>query len=119
MYRCFQEAGDMVMCKSIEDISQLGKQIVDLSNTRLSPSDVECLAIFLSSSHKNWKELNLSRCYVQNHGLQILQRGISSSDVTITELVLNYNDLTAVSSFAISDLIISCRVKMLYIGKNK
>ena len=119
MYRCFQEAGDMVMCKSIEDTTQLGKQVIDLNDTTLSPSDVECLAIFLSSSsHKEWKELNLRNCYIQDHGLQILQRGLRGSDITITELVLCGNDLTAVSSSAISDLTISCRVKTLYISRN-
>ena len=119
MYRCFQEAGDTVMCKSIEDTTQLGKQVIDLALTRLLPSDVECLAIFLSSSsHKEWKKLDLWDCYIQDHGLQILQRGISSSDITITELELSFNNLTAVSSSAISDLTISCRVKKLYISHN-
>ena len=119
MYRCFLEAGDMVMCKSIEDTTQLGEQVINLAHTRLSPSDVECLAILLSSSsHKEWKELNLSNCHIQDHGLQILQRGLRGSDVTITELWLWHNDLTAVSSSAISDLTITCRVKTLYIGDN-
>ena len=78
MYRCFQEAGDMVLCKSIEDTTQLGKQVIDLRNTSLSPSDVECLAIFLSSSsHNKWKKLDLRGCHIQDHGLQILQRGLS------------------------------------------
>ena len=117
MYRCFQEAGNMTMCKSIE---QLDKQQIDLSGTRLSPSDLECLTIFLtSSSHKKWEKLNLSCCHIQNHGLQILQRGLRSSDVTITDLVLTNNDLTAVSSSAISDLTISCRVKTLFISDNE
>ena len=120
MYRYFQEAGDMTMCKSIEDATQLHKQQIDLSGTRLSPSDLECLTIFLTcSSHKEWKELILWGCHIQDHDLQILQRGLRSSDVTITELCLPFNDLTAVSSSAISDLTISCRVKMLWIDGNK
>ena len=120
MYRCFQEAGDMVMCKSIEDSTQLGKQVIDLDNTRLSHSDLECLAVFFSSSsYKEWKVLNLTCCYIKDHGLEILQRTLSSSsDVTITELNLWSNDLTAVSSSAISDLAISCRVKTLHISYN-
>ena len=119
MYVCFQEAGDVTMCKSIEDATQLDEQQIDLSNTRLSPSDLECLTIFLTcSSHKEWKELKLYSCHIQDHGLQILQRGLRSSDVTITELNLTHNDLTAVSSSAISDLTISCRVKTLGISHN-
>ncbi len=120
MYRYFQEAGDVTMCKSIEDATQLDKQQIDLCGTRLSPSDLECLTIFLTcSSHKEWKKLDLWGCHIQDHGLQILQRGLRSSDVTITQLVLTKNDLTAVSSSAISDLTISCRVKILWIGYNK
>ena len=120
MYVCFQEAGDVTMCKSIEDATQLDKQRINLSFTRLSPSDLECLTIFLTcSSHKKLKALNLWDCHIQDHGLQILQRGLRSNDVTITELELTDNDLTAVSSSAISDLTISCRVKKLFISHNK
>ena len=120
MYRYFQEAGDVTMCKSIEDATQLDKQQIDLSHTRLSPSDLECLTIFLTcSSHKEWKKLDLFCCHIQDHGLQILQSALRSSDVTITVLNLNTNDLTVVSSSAISDLIFSCRVKTLFISYNK
>ena len=119
MYRCFQEAGDMTICKSIEDATQSDKQEIDLTGTRLSLSDLECLTIFLTcSSHKEWKELNLYGCHIQDHGLQILQRGLRSSDITITWLKLTDNGLTAVSSSAISDLTISCGVKTLLIGNN-
>ena len=108
------------MCKSIEDATPLDIQILDLSHTRLSPSDLECLTVFLTcSSHKEWKMLNLYGCHIQDHGLQTLQRGLRSGDVTITVLLLSNNDLTAVSSSAISDLTISCRVKRLWIANNK
>ena len=120
MYYCFQEAGDMTMCKSIEDATKLHEQQINLSHTRLSPSDLECLTVFLTcSSHKEWKMLNLWGCHIQDHGLQILQRGVRSNNVTITWLVLSNNDLTAVSSSAISDLTIRCRVKRLWIAHNK
>ena len=119
MYCCFQEAGDVVMCKSIEEATMLDKQQIDLSHTRLSPSDLECLTIFLTClSYKEWKKLDLSYCHIQDHGLQILQRGLRSSNVTITLLLLGSNDLTAVSSSAISELTISCRVKKLSISDN-
>ena len=121
MYRCFQEVGDMVMCKSIEEATKLDKQQIDLYRTRLSPSDLECLTTFLTcSSHKEWKMLDLWDCHIQDHGLQILQRGLrSSNEVTvITHLRLQYNDLTAVSSSAINDLTISYRVKILNIRNN-
>ena len=119
MYYCFQEAGDLEMCKSLEQRTMLDKQQIDLRLTRLSPSDLERLTTFLTcSSHKEWKMLDLSFCDIQDHGLQILQRGLRSSNVIITKLMIWFNDLTAVSSSAISDLTISCRVKILHIDGN-
>ena len=119
MYHYFQEAGDMVMCKSIEEATKLDKQQIDLSGTRLSPSDLECLTTFLTcSSRKEWNKLYLWDCHIQDHGLQILQRGLRNSKVVITDLEVQCNDLTAVSSSAISDLTISCRVKILDISYN-
>ena len=120
MYCCFQEAGDMIMCKLIEQATKLDQQQIDLSSMRLSPSDLECLTTFLTcSSHKEWKMLYLWNCHVQDHGLEILQRGLRSNNVNITHLRLQFNGLTAVSSSAISDLTISCRVKILNISYNK
>ena len=119
MYRCFQEAGDMAMCKSIEDTQEWSKQQINLYNTRLSPSDVECLIIFLTcSSNKEWKELNLWNCHIQDRGLQTLQHGLRNSDITITGLVLVGNNLLATSSELINDLTIACRVKKLFISHN-
>ena len=63
--------------------------------------------------------LNLFRCHIQNHGLCILQRGLKSSDITITQLWLTDNGLTSVISSVISDLAISCRVKLLCTSHNK
>ena len=121
MYRCFHEPGDMVMCKYFEEAAKFDKQQIDLEGTRISPSDLECLTTFLAcSSHKEWKILNLWGCHIQDRGLKILQRGLRSSNVAIRVLSLSRNDLTAVSSSAISDLAISCRdsVKKLTISVN-
>ena len=54
-YRCFHEAGDMELCKSIEDAITPDKQRHKISfrDTRLSASDLECLAIFLACSSNN------------------------------------------------------------------
>ena len=121
MYHCFQEAGDTEMCKSIEVAtkSEFEKQI-NLRLTRLSPSDLESLTIFLTySSHKDWNKLNMWCCFIQDHGLQVLQHGLRSSNVTFTKLLLYDNDLTEISSPAISDLAISCRAKVLSISGNQ
>ena len=121
LFRCFYEAGDKEMCRSIENAETLNfsSKILSLSRITLSPSDVECMTVFLTcSSHKEWKELYLWRCYIQDYGVNILHRGLTSCDVTITSLWLRNNGLTKSSSSAISDITISCRVKELDISYN-
>ena len=121
LFRCFLEAGDKEMCRSIENTKSLNfnSKTIDLSCNTLSPSDVECVTVFLTcSSHKEWEMLKLLKCYIQDHGVHILHRGLTSYDVTITALVLESNGLTESSSFAISDITISCRVKVLDIRYN-
>ena len=121
LFRCFFEAGDKEMCRSIENTKSLNfnNKTINLSNNTLSSSDVESVTVFLTcSSHKEWKELDLWRCYIRDHGVHILHRGLTSCDVTITALKLWSNDLTESSSSAISDITISCRVKILIINRN-
>ena len=127
LFRCFLEAGDKEMCRSIENAKSVNGKLVQINDPfsssknyiRLSPSDVECVTVFLTcSSHKEWKKLNLWQCYIQDHGVHILHRGLTSCDVTITALDLDSNGLTESSSSAISDITISCRVKELDIYNN-
>ena len=119
LFQCFIEAGDNKMCRSIENAKTFNSKIIDLFGTRLSPSDVECLTVFLTcSSHKEWEKLDLSNCYIQDQGVHILHRGLTSCDVTITTLRLIYNGITKSSSSAISDITISCRVNVLEISGN-
>ena len=122
LFQCFFEAGDKEICRSIENAKTFNNKIINLSdfNIRLSPSDVECMTVFLTcSSHKEWKKLNLRLCYIQDHGVHILHRGLTRCDVTITSLDLSFNGLTESSSSAISDITISCRVKTLNINGKK
>ena len=120
LFRCFFEAGDKEVCTSIEKARIFNSEEVDLHFTTLSASDVECIAVFLAhSSHKEWKELNLTSCYIQDYGVWILHRGLINCDVTITKLGFSWNCLTALSSSAISDLTISCKVKVLRISGNE
>ena len=121
LFRCFFEAGDKEMCRSIENAKSLNfsSKTMNLFNIRLSPTDLECVTVFLTcSSHKEWKELNLFSCFIQDHGVHILHRGLINSSVTITSLNLEFNGLTKSSSSAISDITISCRVKKLIITNN-
>ena len=120
LYRCFYEAGDDDICKIIERSVKFSAQVIDLNFTTLTASDVENVIVFLTSSfHKEWVWLNLYSCYIQDHGLHILHRGLlHCSDVTITTLQLNYNSLTIQSSSLISDIIVSCNVKELWLTDN-
>ena len=119
LYHCFHEAGDVVICDAIGQSRVFKNQVINLRRTRLTTSDVECAAVFLYSSfHKTWKELQLSHCYIQDHGLHLLHRRLRQSDITITELGLDYNELTKLSSPLVSEITIHCKVKQLKIHGN-
>ena len=119
LFRCFFEAGDNDICTSIENAKIFHSKELDLRFTTLSPADVECITTFLTfSSHKQWKELNLTSCFIQDHGVKILHRGLTSCDITIEKLGLSWNGLTESSSASISNLAISCRTKVLRINGN-
>ena len=120
LYRCFHEAGDDDICKTIERSVKFSGKEINLSHTRLTASDVECVTVFLTSSfHKEWVWLYLDYCYIQDHGLHILHRGLLHyTNITITALWLSNNGLTSQSSSIISDITVSCNVKMLMINGN-
>ena len=81
---------------------------------------MECVTVFLtSSSHKEWVWLKLNNCYIQDHGLHILHRGLlHCTDITISVLWLDDNGLTSQSSSMISDITVSCNVKVLWLNDN-
>ena len=117
LYRCFHEAGDVDICKTIERSVKFSDKEINLSGTRLTASDMECVTVFLTSSfHKEWVWLSLFSCYIQDHGLHILHRGLLHC--SIDQLWLDYNHLTTQSSSLISDITIKCKVKKLVIDGN-
>ena len=120
LYYCFHEAGDVDICKTIEESVTFSNKEINLNHTRLTASDVECVTVFLtSSSHKEWVWLYLLDCYIQDHGLHILHRGLlHCRNITIDQLLLNYNGLTTQSSSLISDITVKCKVKKLVIDGN-
>ena len=119
LYRCFNEAEDYKICKTIERAEIFKSKVINLWDT-LTASDIECISLFLtSSSNKQWKKLNLSSCYIQDKGLNILYRGLRhSSDVTIDYLELSFNGVTRRSSSLLSELTVKCKVKRLVIIGN-
>ena len=120
LYRCFHEAGDDDICKIIERSVKFSDKKIDLRGTRVTASIVENVTVFLtSSSHKEWVWLYLNYCYIQDHGLHILHHGLlHCSDVIIITLKLSNNGLTIQSSSLISDITVSCNVKVLWLNGN-
>ncbi|XP_065918721.1 nucleotide-binding oligomerization domain-containing protein 1-like [Dysidea avara] len=119
LFRCFHDVLDYHMCKSIEEAEIFKEKKINCSGTILSATDLECVSLFLtSSSHKQWVELDLSSCYIQNCGLYIIHKYLNQSDITITNLWLYDNDLTKSSSSFISDIVLSCKVEVLSISGN-
>ena len=113
------------MCTAIQQAQIFDDKEISLSRTSvsspsLSPYDIECVTIFLTCSpHKEWKELNLSRCNIQDVGLRILHRDLTQHNVTITKLGLWSNGLTKSSSSSIKGITIHCRVEVLDINGNR
>ena len=119
LYRCFHEAGDVDICKTIERSVRFSDKEINLNYTSLTASDVECVTVFLTSSfHKEWVWLHLSYCYIQDHGLHILHRGLLHCRKIINKLQLIHNGLTTQSSSLISDIVVTCKVKLLWINGN-
>ena len=79
------------------------------------------MTLFLTcSSCKEWREgLNFYRCYIQDQGIRILHRRLKNSGIIITKLWLDSNGLTSSSSSLISDIVVSCKIKVLWIDGNK
>ena len=120
LYRCFNEAGDHTLCNTIERANIFHDRVINLEANTLTGSDMECISLFLTSSfNKEWEQLYLFDCHIQDEGLSILCRGLRHcSDVTINTLGLQLNGLTTQSSFLISELTVKCKVKKLEIDGN-
>ena len=118
LYRCLKEAADDCMCSAIERKFSDGE--IGLDSTTLSASDVEAIGILLtSSSIVEWKELNLGNCHIQCAGIRILHRSLQASSITIETLKLHSNDLFSSSDSYLTDIVVTCKVKMLDISYNK
>ena len=119
LYRCFHETGDVDICKTIERSVICSDKKIDLRGNGLTASDVECVTVFLTSSfHKEWVWLYLFGCYIQDHGLHILHRGLLHCRKTINLLELSLNGLTTQSSSLIRDIAVTYEVKVLGIDGN-
>jgi len=119
LFHCFHEASDKAMCESIEGAAIFNKKKIDLDHIKLSTGDIECLCLFLAFSfHKQWEEVSLYDCYIQDRGLHIIHKHLNNSSITITQLRLNHNGLTQTSSSLISNIVLSCKVEIVMISGN-
>ena len=116
LYQCFKEADDDRMCQSIDE-TVFSNGEIDFSNTKLSLTDMECIATFLiHSSIREWTKLDFTYSYFQDDGLDILHSALQGGNIRIRELVLAYDGLTIASSKYISDIVITCEVDDLSVG---
>ena len=120
LYHCFHEAGDFHTYKIIEQAEKFRKKRIYLRYAKLTANDVECIAVFLTSSfHKEWMIVDMFRCFICDHGIHIMYHRLSQfNDITINELWLSDNGLTTQSCSLISEITVKCRVKVLGIGYN-
>ena len=121
LYRCFKEANNETLCNTIERAEVFNNKVIRLGGTTLTGSDIECVSLFFASSfNKEWVELYLRNCYIQDKGLNTLWRGLRhTTDITINTLWLYNNGLTVQSSSLISQLTVRMKVKVLGISGNK
>lgn len=118
LYRCFHEAGDQEMCTSIANAKIFENKVIRSFGN--SYRHIECLILFLTTSpHRVWVVLNLNYVHFQDYAFFMLHRGLKDRNVTITELWLVCCGLTSSHSMLISDIVISCKVKVLMLDGNK
>ena len=120
LFHCFLEAQDSRMCKSIEEATIFRKKVISFNGMRLSTSDLESMAVFLTaSSHKQWVELSIYECYIQDNGLQIIHRYLHCKNITIRKFQLSYNGLTKSSASLVTNIVLTCAVEVLWISGNR
>ena len=121
LFQCFHEAEDHTMCNKIEEHFIHTNKLIDLSSNVLTPSDLTAVnSLLTNSSIKNWGELNLNSCHIQDYGIRLLHNSLmAAGDVSIENIKLRNSDLSLSSDSYLSEITISCRVKSLCISGNK
>ena len=120
LFQCFQEAQDNDLCEILSRSFDSG--VIDITNHRLLPHQVVSLGFFLSRSHRKWKKLNLCKCHIGDHGMNIIHQYLCGDKATkqeIKEISLGDNSLTGVSSHLIADIISHLQPHTLKLHANK
>ena len=120
LYKCYYEADDEKMCKHISESADFSDKTISLRGIPLLPSDVNNIGLFLANLHiKQWKRLELLSCNIRDVGCRILHHTITcNSSITIENVHLSANSLTSASAHYVSDIVISCKAKLLYLNGN-
>ena len=95
LLHCLYEAQDPSLCDSV---AQQRQQILDLSNTTLTPSDCLCIGYFLShicNMATGEFRVSLSACSISDQGYKYLasglRKGLDTRNTVTTPLTLNLN----------------------------
>ena len=120
LFQCFSEAEDTEMCKYVGQLLQDGN--INLSEQILTPVHIDTLSIFLTQTNiKQWKILNLSKCYLEDDGLSRFYASLSGNSrsvINMETLDLSFNNLTESSASSIISLVMVWNVCKLDITSN-
>jgi len=117
LLRCFKEAKDDKICNTIE--KTFASRKILLGGKVLDVYDLHSVVVLLTqSSVKVWDQLDLFLCHIQHHGIRILHQALADSNIKIKEIIFTKNGLRVSSNKLISEIIIRCKVKILWASYN-
>ena len=120
LFQCFLETGNDHLLQQVGN--NLSNNKIDLSGHALLVKDIHTFSFFLTRSPtKIWKEINLSRCYIRDFGLNIFSQGFldsSENNIKVENLIMSYNLLTSSTVNKVFDLVHCFTVERLLISDN-
>ena len=116
LFQCFLEADNTNTVKTIGKF--LINDAIDLSKSVLLPRDIHTFIFCLiRSTSKVWKTLNLSGCFIGDHGFNIFTKSFAecrNDKITIESVDISNNHLTSVSINGIISLIHCFKTERLH-----
>ena len=120
LFQCFLEADNSNQVGKVGKI--LLNDTIDLSNNVLLLKDIHIFSFFLIRSvNKTWKMLNLSSCYIGDHGFSVFVRSFAESSkhkITVKSVNISSNHLTSVSINGIISLINCFKTEKIVLYNN-
>ena len=107
LFQCALEAGNNELAQQAGKV--LEGDIIDLSGIKMLDKVFIISFFLIRSTKKEWKMLDLSKCYMDDQALQFFTRAFSESSkgkIIIKVINMSYNHLTSSSISDIIDLII-------------